>query len=218
MLDCSMEEDHFASKYDFPVKKLSGAFAAAEEEDERGDLDAMEEEEEGEEMFVESEVPPVEEFLESKSPIKEKQEVKEEIKEGPTYMKVYLRVRPIKDSSTKAITHTHTHTKEPKEEEKARASTITVQSDTSIVTQAPALSKRAQYTKLEERNYTFTGVFDTESSQGDVYTDTVAPLMRKFVNGESCVFFAYGMTNAGKTHTIQGSKEDPGAMPKLINE
>jgi hypothetical protein len=47
-------------------------------------------------------------------------------------MKVYLRVRPIK----------------AKEE-----STVVVESDTSIVTNAPESSKRAQYTKTEARHY-----------------------------------------------------------------
>ena len=36
------------------------------------------------------------------------------------------------------------------------------------------------------------------------------------MNGDSVVFFAYGMTNAGKTHTIQGDKERPGVLPLLV--
>jgi hypothetical protein len=47
-------------------------------------------------------------------------------------MKVYLRVRPIK----------------AKEE-----TTVVVESDTTIVTNAPESSKRAQYTKTEARHY-----------------------------------------------------------------
>ena len=46
-------------------------------------------------------------------------------------MKVYLRVRPIK----------------------AKEETIVVESDTTIVTNAPESSKRAQYTKTEARHY-----------------------------------------------------------------
>lgn len=51
-------------------------------------------------------------------------------------MKVYLRVRP---SSSKGLV--------------AAESTISVESETSIVTNAPDSSKRAQYTKTEERHY-----------------------------------------------------------------
>lgn len=55
--------------------------------------------------------------------------------DGSQMMKVYLRVRPV---SSKAET------------------TITIESDTSIVTNAPDSSKRAQYTKTEERHYVST--------------------------------------------------------------
>ena len=48
-------------------------------------------------------------------------------------MRVFLRVRPSSGKNTD--------------------STITVESDTSIVTNAPENSKRAQYTKMEERHY-----------------------------------------------------------------
>lgn len=51
-------------------------------------------------------------------------------------MRVFLRVRPSSGKSTD--------------------STITVESDTSIVTNAPENSKRAQYTKMEERHYVST--------------------------------------------------------------
>jgi kinesin family member 22 len=32
------------------------------------------------------------------------------------------------------------------------------------------------------------------------------------------VFFAYGMTNSGKTHTIQGTSVDHGLLPRLVAE
>ena len=40
--------------------------------------------------------------------------------------------------------------------------------------------------------------------------------MERFVGGDSVVFFAYGMTNAGKTHTIQGEPGAPGVLPQLV--
>ena len=149
-------------------------------------------------------------------------------------MKVYLRVRP--SSAGKGT------------------STIDVESDTSIVTQAPESSKRAQYTKMERRHYVstlflwiglhqfethitylisflvyphcyiifleqaFTRVFGPEATQGDVFLQAAHPLFERFVGGDSSVFLAYGMTNAGKTHTIQGNKEKPGIMPLLVQE
>jgi hypothetical protein len=113
-------------------------------------------------------------------------------------MKVYLRVRP--SSAGKGT------------------STIEVENDTSIITSAPESSKRAQYTKLERRQYAFTRVFGPDSTQGDVFLCAAQPLFDRFVNGDSSVLFAYGMTNAGKTHTIQGNKSTPGIMPLLVQE
>jgi kinesin family protein 22 len=46
----------------------------------------------------------------------------------------------------------------------------------------------------------------------------MAPLVDRFLQGENCVFFAYGMTNSGKTHTIQGTEKNPGLLPRLVNE
>lgn len=58
--------------------------------------------------------------------------LKDSFDEAAGQLKVYLRVRP---SSTKA------------------ESTVRITSDTSIVTTAPETSKRAAYTKTEERHY-----------------------------------------------------------------
>ena len=51
----------------------------------------------------------------------------------------------------------------------------------------------------------------------NVYTDTNNPIIR-FLGGENCVLIAYGMTNAGKTHTIQGTTNNPGSLPRLVEE
>ena len=42
-------------------------------------------------------------------------------------------------------------------------------------------------------------------------------MLDKFFKGDSCVLFAYGITNAGKTHTIQGEQNEPGILPRLVN-
>lgn len=33
----------------------------------------------------------------------------------------------------------------------------------------------------------------------------------------SCTVFAYGVTSSGKTHTIQGTAEQPGIIPRVVN-
>mmetsp|Transcript_6235 Transcript_6235/g.10364 ORF Transcript_6235/g.10364 Transcript_6235/m.10364 type:complete len:831 (+) Transcript_6235:49-2541(+) len=117
------------------------------------------------------------------------------VKPEDSSMKVYLRIRPIKGKSEE---------------------TISVDSDTTITTNAPEQSKRAQYTKTESRHYAFTRVFGTGASQETVYDQTTLPLFDRFLRGENCVLFAYGMTNAGKTYTIQGQNNNAGILPRLV--
>ncbi|CAB1349605.1 unnamed protein product [Coregonus sp. 'balchen'] len=38
-----------------------------------------------------------------------------------------------------------------------------------------------------------------------------------FSQGKNALVFSYGVTNAGKTHTIQGSQKDPGILPQALD-
>lgn len=117
-----------------------------------------------------------------------------------THMKVFLRIRPIASNG------------------KCTESTIRIENDFSIVTNAPETSKRAQYTKTEERHYVFNRVFGPLCLQSDIFEQAIGPLADRFLNGENCILLAYGMTNAGKTYTIQGSNQhSPGILPRLVN-
>ena len=80
-------------------------------------------------------------------------------------MKVYLRVRPIKS----------------KEE-----GTITVESDTSIVTNAPESSKRAQYTKTEARHYVSSLTANTEIN---AFFSTIILSWNYVVDFLSCIWW-----------------------------
>jgi kinesin family protein 22 len=63
----------------------------------------------------------------------------------------------------------------------------------------------------------FSRVFDAHSQQTEIFQHTTQPMLKRFVeSNENCVIFAYGMTNAGKTHTIQGTNNNPGIFPRLV--
>jgi hypothetical protein len=75
-------------------------------------------------------------------PIKKLSDVFDNCAKSDGNMKVYLRVRP-SSSSKQSVGAGGVEI----------GSTINIESDTSIVTNAPESSKRAQYTKMEERHY-----------------------------------------------------------------
>lgn len=64
-------------------------------------------------------------------------------------------------------------------------------------------------------NYDF--VFDTDSTQEEVFEDTKFIIQNAFEGYNVCIF-AYGATGSGKTYTIQGTEENPGICPRTLTE
>lgn len=56
--------------------------------------------------------------------------------------------------------------------------------------------------------FTFDGVFGPSSTQLDVYSTVISPLLKEIIAGYSCTVFAYGQTGTGKTYTMEGGHVD----------
>jgi hypothetical protein len=84
--------------------------------------------------------------------------------------------------------------------------------------------------------FTFDGVFDGSCTQKDVF-GKVRTTIDDVLKGNNATIFAYGQTGAGsvqmreqemtpyhanaqnrKTHSILGSKTDPGLLPRIVEE
>ena len=60
---------------------------------------------------------------------------------------------------------------------------------------------------LNSQKFQFTKLFDEKSSQEQVFKNVCHSMLKDvFTNFKSGVIFSYGVTNAGKTHTIIGNK------------
>ena len=95
------------------------------------------------------------------------------------------------------------------------ASTVLVSSSSQVETMPP-VDSAAFKTGERGSHYTFSHAFTPHSTQRDVYARTAAPLVRSLVQGRNGLLFAYGITNSGKTWTIQGSREQPGITPRAL--
>jgi hypothetical protein len=63
---------------------------------------------------------------------------------------------------------------------------------------------RSSHTRLDAmRRYSFTKIFPPGTSQRDVFYDAALPLLQDVLLGKSALMFTYGVTNAGKTFTVQ---------------
>jgi len=67
-------------------------------------------------------------------------------------------------------------------------------------------------------SFTFSRIFDEKSSQKEVFDETCLILIQDIIlKRKSGLIFTYGMTNAGKTFTVVGSKENPGILPQSLS-
>lgn len=60
--------------------------------------------------------------------------------------------------------------------------------------------------------YTFDKIYDQSATNDELYKNDVQPIVNKVINGYHGTIFAYGQTSSGKTHTMLGTKENPGII------
>nr|XP_013041376.2 kinesin-like protein KIF20A isoform X2 [Anser cygnoides] len=65
--------------------------------------------------------------------------------------------------------------------------------------------------------FTFSQVFGPETSQSEFFEGSTKEIVRAYVNGVNGLVFTYGVTNAGKTFTIQGTSKDFGILPRSLD-
>ena len=69
----------------------------------------------------------------------------------------------------------------------------------------------------KQTKYTVDRVFDAGQSNEVLYKETTLSLVRQVVEeGLNATVLAYGQTSSGKTHTMRGSEEDPGVIPRAV--
>ncbi|KAK0454144.1 kinesin-like protein [Desarmillaria tabescens] len=64
--------------------------------------------------------------------------------------------------------------------------------------------------------FPFSSCYDQTSTQEEIFRNDVEPLVDVVYNGVTVTIFAYGVTSSGKTHTMQGTKSEPGVIPRVV--
>lgn len=87
----------------------------------------------------------------------------------------------------------------------------------SVELNAPLDSAAAKNGEMKSR-LTFSKVMGPDATQAEVYQATAAPLVEAMLEGQSGLLFAYGITNSGKTFTIQGKEGNEGIIPRVVTQ
>ncbi|NXI93580.1 KI20A protein, partial [Psophia crepitans] len=98
---------------------------------------------------------------------------------------------------------------------------VTIEDPQTVILNAP---KESSAMKNSERGighsvhrFTFSQVFGPETTQSEFFEGSMKELVRAYVNGVNGLVFTYGVTNAGKTFTIQGTSKDFGILPRSLD-
>ncbi|XP_054481919.1 kinesin-like protein KIF20A isoform X2 [Anoplopoma fimbria] len=121
-------------------------------------------------------------------------------------VKVFLRIRPL------------TETESQKEEEQG---CVAVQDEETLLLKAP---KDSQNMRTAERGITqsmhkfsFSKIFGPETTQQQFYECTMKKMVKDVLQGENRLLYTYGVTNSGKTYTVQGSGREAGLLPRALS-
>jgi len=80
----------------------------------------------------------------------------------------------------------------------------------------PAASTTGPASGPKPLAFVYDHIFTPERTNSHVFDRMGKPLVENAMNGVNGVLFAYGQTAAGKTHTIHGTKDDPGMIPRTV--
>ncbi|KAL7390078.1 hypothetical protein ABVT39_014523 [Epinephelus coioides] len=120
-------------------------------------------------------------------------------------VKVFLRIRPL------------TETESDRGEEQG---CVAVQDEETLLLKAP---KESQNMRTAERGITqsmhkfsFSKIFGPETTQQQFYECVMKTMVKDVLHGENRLLYTYGVTNSGKTYTIQGSGREAGLLPRAL--
>ncbi|XP_064286890.1 kinesin-like protein KIF20B isoform X2 [Passer domesticus] len=124
--------------------------------------------------------------------------------ESKGHIQVCLRIRPFTSS----------------ERENGSQDCVSLEDSTNIVLKPPQhylsrLSEKTSGPMLQK--FTFSQVFGPETTQEEFFEGTMKQPVQDFLDGYNRLVFTYGVTNAGKTYTFQGTEDDVGILPRTMD-
>ncbi|XP_075390248.1 kinesin-like protein KIF20B isoform X2 [Tenrec ecaudatus] len=124
--------------------------------------------------------------------------------EPKDYLQVCLRIRPLTQS----------------EKERESEGCLCVLDSQTILLKDPqnifSQSTEKSFGQMTQK-FSFTKVFGPETTQKAFFEGCFMQLIKDLLKGQSRLIFTYGVTNSGKTYTVQGTEENIGILPRTFH-
>ncbi|XP_075132455.1 kinesin-like protein KIF20A [Leptodactylus fuscus] len=119
---------------------------------------------------------------------------------------VYVRIRPFVDGEL---------------EKKEDQGCVVVEDQETLILRAPKDSLAMKNTERGQgqsvHKFTFSQIFGPDVDQKQFFDGTMRHVVKDALNGQNWLVYTYGVTNSGKTYTIQGNNKDGGILPRSIS-
>ncbi|CAG7652017.1 unnamed protein product [Allacma fusca] len=122
-------------------------------------------------------------------------------------IKVALRVRPLSS----------------RERDEKYPLVVQVENNSAFITdirvpEKPAADSRQRFRQFDfDHAFWLTDCCEWGASQEEVYNEMAPALEKSILQGYNACLLAYGQSGTGKTHTMLGTKTDPGLIPRLCH-
>ncbi|ERE81268.1 kinesin-like protein KIF20A-like protein [Cricetulus griseus] len=120
-------------------------------------------------------------------------------------VKVYLRIRPFLTSEL------------DRQEDQG---CVRIENTETLMLQAPkdsfALKSNERGIGQATHKFTFSQIFGPEVGQAPFFNLAVKEMVKDVLKGQNWLIYTYGVTNSGKTYTVQGTIKDGGILPRSL--
>nr|XP_033782899.1 kinesin-like protein KIF20A isoform X2 [Geotrypetes seraphini] len=127
------------------------------------------------------------------------------LNDGNDKVKVYLRVRPFLEMEL---------------EKKEDQGCVFIEDPETLVLQAPKDSFTMRSTERgvgqPMHKFSFSQIFGPNVNQKEFFEGTMREVVSDVLNGHNWLIYTYGVTNSGKTYTVQGNNKEGGILPRSL--